>query len=110
MRERRQNKSIGQNPNSILVSVCAACVFTALFFLFFPEISPEIKNPAYAKPLATLALSEAENDGGIGLDELSDYSPMFIKNPRIAQTRGLGLRKNSRRQYRKRPSKRKFPP
>ena len=78
MRERRQNKSIGQSPNSILVSVCAACVFTALFLLFFPEISPEIKNPAYAKPLATLALSEAENDGGIGLDELSDYSPMFI--------------------------------
>ena len=57
--------------------VAASCAAVFVFFMFFPEINLEIKDPAPPAPLANISHFQ-DPESIAGLDEISDYSPMFM--------------------------------
>lgn len=48
-----------------------------LFFGFFPDVDLKVYNPKESIPLATI-IEKNSNSESIGLDEIYDYSPLFI--------------------------------
>ena len=70
-----------QKRHTTLVSALATCAAAAAFFAFFPDVSPELKDP---KEPQTLASISTDGEGFFGLDEIADFAPLFLPTRRNA--------------------------
>ena len=70
-----------QKRHTTLVSALAICAAAAAFFAFFPDVSPECKDP---KEPQTLASISTDGEGFFGLDEIADFAPLFLPTRRNA--------------------------
>ncbi len=75
MRKQKKKKDTMKKQEILFPSIVATIVLS-LFFIFFPSLEAKIPQQKQARPLATLL--EKRDNKDIGLDEIFDYSPLFI--------------------------------
>ncbi len=75
MRQKKIKKSTSKKREILFPAIVATAVLV-IFFVFFPNLDAKIPPPKKTQPLATLL--EKRDSKDIGLDEIFDYSPLFI--------------------------------